>query len=48
MGGVIRRKLLILLPQAIPDSKKTPKWVEGNLDRMEQIGIKQLHKNINS
>lgn len=35
-----------LLPQAIPDSKKTPKWTEGNLDRMEQIGIKQLQKNI--
>jgi hypothetical protein len=35
-----------LPPQAIPDSKKTPKWVESNLDRMEQIGIKQLHKNI--
>ena len=35
-----------LPPQAIPDSKKTPKWIEGNLDRLEQIGIRQLHKNI--
>lgn len=35
-----------LPPQAIPDSKKTPKWKESNLDRMEQIGIKQLHRNI--
>lgn len=35
-----------LPPQAIPDSKKTPKWKESNLDRLEQIGIRQLHKNI--
>jgi len=33
-------------PQAIPDSKKTPKWVEGNLDQLELIGLKQLRKNI--
>lgn len=35
-----------LPPQAIPDSKKGQKWVEANLDRLEQIGIRQLHKNI--
>ena len=35
-----------LPPQAIPDSKKTQKWKESNLDILEQIGIRQLHKNI--
>lgn len=35
-----------LLPQAIPNSKKTKKWKEGNLDRLESIGLSQLQDNL--
>jgi len=35
-----------LPPQAIPDSKKTPKWVNSTLDRLEEIAIRQLERNI--
>lgn len=35
-----------LLPQAIPTSKKTRKWEEGNMDRLESIGLAQFQENL--
>lgn len=35
-----------LLPQAIPSRKKTRKWEEGNMDRLESIGLSQMQENL--
>lgn len=35
-----------LLPQAIPSSKKTEKWKQGNMDRLEKIGLEQFKENL--
>jgi hypothetical protein len=35
-----------LLPQAIPDKKKGKKWEQGNMDRLESIGLAQLRENL--
>lgn len=35
-----------LPPQAIPDIKKNDNWKKVNLDRLEHIGVSQLHKNM--
>jgi len=35
-----------LLPQAIPNSKKSKAWKEGNMDRLEMIGLEQFKENL--
>lgn len=34
-----------LPPQAIPKSRKGKKWKESNMDRLEEIGMRQIRKN---